>query len=247
MVCIVEKNKNMDEKIMLITGASGGLGTELSRYFHQKKYRLVLLHNNHQPTLPESHHVSHYKVDFRNTTEILSVIKEIIKKWGKIDVLINNAGISQSEISWKVTPEDWHQTLQINLTAPFLISQGVIPTMKDNGFGRIINISSIVAQTGVIGTAAYSASKAGLLGLTKTMSKELAKFNITVNALALGYFNKGMIADVPEKFKQEIIQSIPKGELGSPEIICRTIDFLLSIEANYITGQTINLNGGLYS
>lgn len=237
----------MDEKIILITGASGGLGTALSNYFHKNEYRLLLLYNKQIPEIPESENVTHVKVDFRKTGSINAAIEEITKKWQRIDVLINNAGISQSEISWKVSQEQWHDTLQVNLTAPFLLSQGLIPLMKRNGYGRIINISSIVAQTGVVGTSAYAASKAGLLGLTKTMSKEVAKYNITVNALALGYFNQGMITDVPEAFKAEIIQSIPKGELGSPEVIAKTIEFLLSNEANYITGQTINLNGGLYN
>jgi NAD(P)-dependent dehydrogenase (short-subunit alcohol dehydrogenase family) len=118
--------------------------------------------------------------------------------------------------------------------------------MRANGFGRIINITSVVAQTGAIGTAAYSASKAGLIGLTKTIAKEVAVNGITVNALALGYFETGMIADVPDERLQQIVSTIPMGRLGSTQTVCSAIDWLITEEAGYITGQVINLNGGMY-
>jgi NAD(P)-dependent dehydrogenase (short-subunit alcohol dehydrogenase family) len=231
----------------LITGASGGLGTALSEYFSEHNHKLILLYNNNQPKTPESENIIHIKADLRKADHIEDAVKTAINKWGGIDVLINNAGVSQSNMSWKTSLEDWNETLQINLSAPFLLSKLILPQMKKNSYGRVINISSVVAQTGVIGTSSYAASKAGLIGLTKTMSKEVAKHNITVNALALGYFNKGMIKDVPDEFKDEIINTIPKNELGKPRIIAETIHFLMSNDANYLTGQTINLNGGLFS
>jgi len=237
----------MDKKIILITGASGGLGTALSEYFSEHNHKLILLYNNNQPKTPESVNIIHIKADLRKADHIEDAVKTAINKWGGIDVLINNAGVSQSNMSWKTSLEDWNETLQINLSAPFLLSKLILPQMKKNSYGRVINISSVVAQTGVIGTSSYAASKAGLIGLTKTMSKEVAKHNITVNALALGYFNKGMIKDVPDEFKDEIINTIPKNELGKPRIIAETIHFLMSNDANYLTGQTINLNGGLFS
>lgn len=237
----------MDKKIVLITGSSGGLGSELSKFFSEKEYQLVLMYNTNKPLIPEGNDVMHIKADLRDANQIQSAIHGVLEKWNKVDVLINNAGISQSDMSWKTSVNDWNETIQVNLTAPFVLSKLLLPIMKQNGFGRIINISSVVAQTGVIGTSSYAASKAGLLGLTKTLSKEVAKHNITVNALALGYFNRGMIKDVPDEFRDEIIESIPKNELGNPRIIAETIHFLMSNDANYLTGQTINLNGGLFS
>jgi NAD(P)-dependent dehydrogenase (short-subunit alcohol dehydrogenase family) len=205
------------------------------------------MYNTNKPLIPEGNDVMHIQADLRDAIQIQSAIHAVLEKWNKVDVLINNAGISQSDMSWKTSVNDWNETIQVNLTAPFVLSKLLLPIMKQNGFGRIINISSVVAQTGVIGTSSYTASKAGLLGLTKTLSKEVAKHNITVNALALGYFNRGMIKDVPDEFREEIIESIPKNELGKPRIIAETIHFLMSNDANYLTGQTINLNGGLFS
>jgi NAD(P)-dependent dehydrogenase (short-subunit alcohol dehydrogenase family) len=150
-------------------------------------------------------------------------------------------------MSWKTEFEEWRETMAINLDAPFLLSKAVIPAMRAQKSGTIINVSSVVAQTGAIGTAAYAASKAGLIGLTKTLSKELAPANISVNALALGYFNTGMIEDVPNELQQEIIKSIPMNRLGETETVCKTIEWLIADEMRYVTGQVINLNGGMYS
>jgi NAD(P)-dependent dehydrogenase (short-subunit alcohol dehydrogenase family) len=247
MVQNFKTSKRMEKKIILITGASGGLGLTLSNYFSAQNHRLILCYNNHKPEIAENDHIIHIKADLRKSNQLEKAFQQAVSKWGKIDVLINNAGISKSNMSWKTSLDEWNETMQINLTAPFLFSKLVLPLMKKNAFGRIINISSVVAQTGVIGTSAYAASKSGLIGLTKTMSKEVAKHNITINALALGYFNKGMINDVPDNIKEEIIRTIPKNELGPPVIIAKTIDYLMSSDAHYVTGQTINLNGGLYS
>lgn len=237
----------MDKKIFLITGASGGLGTSVSNYLHEEGHSLILIYNNNVPKLMESENVFHFKCDFTKPREVERLIENIVTKFDNIDVLINNAGVSKSEISWKHSSDNWNETIAVNLTAPFILSKGVLPLMRKNKFGRIINITSIVAQTGVVGTSSYAASKAGLIGLTKTLSKEVAKDSITVNSLALGYFNKGMINDVPEDLKNQIKSNIPKEKLGDPKVICETISFLISKNADYITGQTLNLNGGLFS
>jgi NAD(P)-dependent dehydrogenase (short-subunit alcohol dehydrogenase family) len=237
----------MEKKVMLITGASGGIGSSIAEYFVEKDYRLVLHHNNNQPTLIESDDVLHLKADLTVEKEVAHLLERAEKQFGHIDIIINNAGISESSISWKTSLESWEKTINTNLTAPFLVCKHFIPQMKKNNWGRIINISSVVGQTGFIGTAAYTASKAGLIGLTKTLSKELSSFGITANNIALGYFNKGMIRDVPEELKQEIEQTIPLKRLGEPSSINHTIAFLIDEASNYLTGQTINLNGGLYT
>jgi NAD(P)-dependent dehydrogenase (short-subunit alcohol dehydrogenase family) len=237
----------MEKKKILITGASGGMGTALTKWFLQEGYHLLLHYFDHVPQTPESENVTHHRADLRDSDQIYQMMDEIANRFGGVDVLINNAGISRSGMSWKISEDDWKDTMEVNLNAPFRLSQGVIPSMRSKKYGRIINISSVVAQTGNVGTGAYAASKAGLIGLTKTLSKELAASGISVNALALGYFETGMIADVPLDQQAQIIQGIPAGRLGSTDTVCKSVEWLLSDEAAYVTGQVINLNGGLHS
>ncbi len=237
----------MEKKVILITGASGGIGSSLAEYFHQRDFTLVLHHNENKPSLNERNNIMHYQADLTSEEEVDKMIETILQQMNHIDIIINNAGISDSHISWKTTLESWDQTIATNLTAPFLVCKHAIPAMREQKWGRIINISSVVGQTGAIGTSAYAASKAGLIGLTKTLSKELSSAGITANNLALGYFNRGMIRDVPEDLKQAIKADIPLKRLGDPQAICHTINYLIDSSADYITGQTINVNGGLYT
>lgn len=237
----------MGKKVVLITGASGGMGCEIAKYFAEQNVILALHSNQNEIEIGESENISHFKMDLSIPENCQSLINQVVEKFGRIDVLINNAGISRSSMSWKTDYEAWRQTMAINLDAPFLLSKAVIPHMRKEETGRIINITSIVAQTGFIGTSAYAASKAGLIGLTKTLSKELAGFGISVNSIALGYFNVGMIDDVPIEIQSEIIGAIPMNTLGNPSTVCKTIEWLISDEGLYVTGQTINLNGGLFS
>ena len=142
--------------------------------------------------------------------------------------------------------EIWNEVLGVNLTGPFLCIKHTLPLMRKNNWGRIINISSVVPQLGVPGTSAYSASKSALTGLTKTVSKEVIKNNITVNLIALGYFNTGILFQIPPDIREQIKENIPKHEFGNPEEILNCISYLCGENASYITGQTININGGLY-
>lgn len=236
----------MEKKVILLTGASGALGTRIAAALKAEGHSLVLqYHENSVAT--EGENVLAIQCDLCDAAAMREMVEQGIDRFGRIDVLINNAGISRSSVSWKTSAEDWHQTININLNAPFFLSQAVIPFMRANQSGRIINITSVVAQTGFAGTSAYAASKAGLIGLTKTMSKELARFKITVNAVALGYFNTGMISDVPQEAQEKLLEQVPVNQLGDPKVLIKTIGFLMSDEADFITGQTINLNGGLYS
>lgn len=237
----------MDQKVILITGASGGMGGRLAKHYAETSHFVALHSNKNKIEVPESQKVAHFHADLTIEYNCEDLIKAVIMKFGRIDVLINNAGISKSSMSWKTQNDSWKSTMAINLDAPFYLSKHAIPHMRLNKWGRIINITSIVAQTGFVGTAAYAASKAGLIGLTKTMSKELATSGISVNALALGYFNVGMIDDVPDEMQKEIISHIPMNRLGGPETVFKTIEWLSSEEGGYVTGQTVNLNGGLYS
>lgn len=235
------------EKVILITGASGGMGSALIRDFAKQGFRLALHHHNRIPVLPESENVAHFKADLTNETEVSQLAANVTKRFGKIDILIHNAGISRSGMSWKMSTADWRETMAVNLDAPFFLSRAVVPFMREQKFGRIIHVSSVVAQTGFIGTSAYAASKAALLGLTKSMSKELISSGITVNALALGYFEVGMIEDVPDDLRALVMESIPAKRLGDTLTVSSALEWLISEEAGYVTGQTINLNGGMYS
>ena len=247
MVQICKTNvSTMEKKVIVLTGASGALGKHIAKYLENQGHFLVLQYN-HNSIKNSNPNVLTVACDLTNTESLKSLVDKTMERFGRIDVLINNAGISKSNISWKTTAEEWNQTMAINLNAPFFLSQAVIPSMRSNSFGRIINITSVVAQTGFAGTSAYAASKAGLIGLTKTLSKELAKFQISVNAIALGYFNAGMIDDVPVEVQNELLKQVPMNTLGNPEILAKTIEFLISDEAGFVTGQTLNLNGGMYS
>jgi NAD(P)-dependent dehydrogenase (short-subunit alcohol dehydrogenase family) len=237
----------MEQKVILLTGASGGMGFELAKRFAESGAFLALHSNKNEIRIPESERVAHFHADLRDESNCEELINGVVAKFGRIDVLINNAGISRSDISWKVDSDDWRDTMSVNLDAPFFLSRHALKHMRLNKWGRIINVSSIVAQTGFVGTSAYAASKAGLLGLTKTMAKEVAASGITVNALALGYFNVGMIEDVPAEIRDQIIDGIPAKRLGGPETVHGTMEWLMTEEAGYVTGQTINLNGGLHS
>lgn len=235
----------MDKKVVLLTGASGGLGSELAKLF-ASKVQLILQYNSRPIDWSTSEDVLCVKADLTKETDVQSLVEQGVAKFGRIDVLINNAGVSESAVSWKTEFESWKRTMAVNLDAPFLMTKYVIPHMRAKQTGRIINISSVVATSGVVGTSAYAASKAGLLGLTKTLSKELAGFGITVNALALGYFDRGMIEDVPENQLEQLKKEVPMKRLGSPKEIYKTIEWLMTDEGGYVTGQTVHLNGGLY-
>jgi len=235
----------MDKKVILITGASGGMGSHLMNWFKDQPVYLALHYFEKKIDIVSADNCAFFQADLTKESEVNQLVINVLNRFGKIDVLINNAGISKSSMTWKTPLSEWNETLAINLTAPFLMAKACIPSMRDMEIGRIINISSVVGQTGQIGTAAYTASKAGLIGLTKTMAKELANKNITVNALALGYFSTGMIDDVPQIQKEQIISTIPLQKLGNPSAVCKTVEWLISDEAAYVTGQVIQLNGGL--
>tara|TARA_R110002072_G_scaffold302097_2_gene483844 strand:+ start:28688 stop:29413 length:726 start_codon:yes stop_codon:yes gene_type:complete len=240
----------MKKKNVLIIGASGGLGIHIASFFNQKGYHLALHYNNNVGSLDksfqENERVHFFQADIQSEDAISKMMGGVISKMGKIDILINAAGVSKSAVSWKTPLDDWNETIAINLTGPFLCIKHVIPFMRENNYGRIINISSVVAQSGFPGTVAYSASKAGLIGMVKTIAKEVASKNVTVNNIALGYFNKGMINQIPENLQEDIKETIPKKEFGKINELTNCLAYLSSENSEYLTGQTINLNGGMY-
>jgi NAD(P)-dependent dehydrogenase (short-subunit alcohol dehydrogenase family) len=237
----------MDQKkVMLVTGASGALGSNIVKYFAQY-FVVIAQYNSNLTGVPINENIIPMQCDLFVESEIQLMIEKIKSQFGRIDFVINNAGISNSSISWKTELEQWNATLAINLTAPFLVSKYAIPIMRSQNEGAIISISSVVGQIGEVGTSAYAASKSGLFGLTKTLAKELANFKITVNCIALGYFNTGMIDQLSHEQQSGTVAQIPLKEFGNPDTLVYTIAYLIGEGGKYSTGQIINLNGGLYS
>ena len=239
---------------VLLIGASGGVGQAVALDLAAAGFRIAL-HGWQQPDVlaslcerikNEGGEAESFQADITDEAAVEKLVAEVTSSFGPIDILINNAGVTRSGMSWKLSLDDWQDTLAVNLTGPFLCTKHVLAGMRERGWGRIINITSVVAQTGFPGTSAYAASKAGLIGLTKSIAKETANKGVTANCLALGYFNAGMLFEIPEEMRENIRESIPQREFGETGTISTSIAFLCTDAAGYITGQTLNLNGGLH-
>jgi 3-oxoacyl-[acyl-carrier protein] reductase len=183
--------------------------------------------------------------DIQNEDEIKAGFKSIITELGKIDILVNNAGITRDQLVMRMKRTDWDSVLNTNLTSAYLCTQQVIGSMLKQRWGRIINITSIFGQMGQAGQANYAASKAGLIGLTMALAREVGSRNITSNAVAPGFIETAMTAELPEDLKQNALKMIPLGRIGSSEDVANCVAFLASEEAGYITGHVLNVNGGM--
>ncbi len=244
----------MAGKNVLLIGSSGGLGKHILLGMAAAGYNLALHYHDNEDNLASylneikdsgiKYHT--YKADITSENEVVELVKKVKNDFGSIDILINNAGLSLNGVTWKLSIDDWNKVIAVNLTGPFLCSKHVLPVMREGGWGRIIYMSSVVPQIGVPGTAAYASTKAGLGGLCKTISKEVMKNNITANLISLGYFDAGLLYQIPEDIRSQIKETIPKKEFGSPKDVVECILYMCSEHAGYLTGQTINLNGGLY-
>ena len=186
------------------------------------------------------------KADVGNINDVEKMFDKIISVFGKIDVLINNAAIYEDSTVWKMSIDTWDKVIRNDLTSVFNCTKFATKYMRQQEYGRIISISSVVGQTGSFGTSNYSAAKAGIFGFTKTVAREVATKNITVNAVALGFIEIGMFIRLPDKIKRTILEHIPMRRWGRPKEVVDTILFLASEDASYITGQVINVNGGYY-
>ena len=226
--------------MIIINGASGGIGSYLVEHL-AKDYEIIGTYNTHKPPSTDQV-VGFYQVDVRDSESIERFVSAVADKLKRV-VLVNLVGISFDAMGHKMSEDTWDQVLDTNLKGAFLMCRALLPIMRKQEWGRIINVSSIVGQMGVPGTVAYSASKAGLFGLTRALASENAARNITANALALGYFDVGMIRVIKPEIQEQIRAMIPMKRLGNPRNVELAIRFL--IESDYITGSTININGGL--
>ena len=238
------KNKNI-----LITGASGGIGNALVKKFVSlggnvlgagtKTEKLDLIKKQYP-------NIKVKKFDIGNHSEIEEFIDSVSLELGRLDVLINNAGINMDNLSLRMKDEEWKKVIDINLTSTFLLSKHAIKKMLKNKFGRIVNITSVVGHTGNLGQSNYSASKAGVIGMSKSLANEYAKKNITVNCVSPGFIVSDMTMNIADKVKLYLTSRIPMGKLGTGEDVSNCVAFLSSEQASYVTGETIHVNGGMY-
>ena len=241
---------DLEGKKALITGASGGIGKEIAKVLIDHNAEVCISGRNHEElnALKKSLGEKCYVVacDLSKKDEISELIKKTDEFMGYIDILINNAGITKDNIFLRMSEKEWEDVLNINLNSTFNILKLITKGMVKRKYGRIINISSVVGVTGGAGQVNYSASKAGLIGLTKSLSQEIATRNITVNCIAPGFIETPMTEKLDDKRKDAILNSIPMNRIGTPKDLSSAIIFLASQESSYITGQTLHINGGLY-
>ena len=238
------KNKNI-----LITGASRGIGNELVKKFVSlggnvlgtgtKTEKLDLLKKKYP-------NIKVKKFDVIDHSRIEEFIDNVALELGGLDILVNNAGTNMDNLSLRMKDEEWKKVIDINLTSTFLLAKNAIKKMLKNKFGRIVNITSIVGHTGNLGQANYSASKSGIVGMSKSLAIEYAKKNITINCVSPGFIQSDMTMNIAEKVKLYLTARIPMGRLGTGEDVSNCVAFLSSTEASYITGETIHVNGGMY-
>ncbi|MBK9941696.1 MAG: 3-oxoacyl-ACP reductase FabG [Kouleothrix sp.] len=243
----------LDGKVALVTGGSRGIGRAIVLELANEGAKVAL---NYQSSDARAQEVADEiasiggtcmlaKADVAHPEEARAMVKRVVEQLGRLDVLVNNAGITRDKSIRKMTDEDWLEVVQTNLNAVFFCTSAAIPVMVEQAYGRIINVSSMNGQTAAFGQANYGASKGGIIAFTKTAAVELARFNITVNAICPGFTMTDMLAKVPTNIQDQIRSKIPLGRFGTPEDMAKAVTFLVE-GGDYITGQQININGGAY-
>jgi 3-oxoacyl-[acyl-carrier protein] reductase len=243
---------SLSGRVALVTGASQGIGRTVALRLAKDGATVAVAARN-QEKLTElvaeitkaGAQAAAFALDVADEEQVKSTVKAIIAQFGKLDILVNNAGITRDQLVMRMKRADWDAVLQTNLTSAYLCIQAVMSSMLKQRWGRIINITSIFGQMGQAGQANYSASKAGLIGLTMAIAREVGSRNITCNAIAPGFIETAMTAVLSDEFKQAAVKQIPLGRVGSPEDVASAVAFLASDDASYITGHVLNVNGGM--
>lgn len=242
---------NFEGKVVLITGAAQGIGKQIALDFAKSKARVVIVDLNPealalaQKDIAAHSECAYYCVDVTDGKGVEEVINKIIDKFSKIDIVVNNAGITKDNLILRLSENDWDKVIAVNLRGAFLCSKLAAKLMLKQRSGKIVNVSSIIGIVGNAGQANYSASKAGLIGLTKSLAKELGSRSICVNAVAPGYIQTQMTDKLSDKIKEEMLKRIPLNRLGAPADVSNAVLFLASEAADYITGQVIVVDGGM--
>jgi 3-oxoacyl-[acyl-carrier protein] reductase len=240
------------ERVAFVTGASQGIGRTCALRLAKEGAAVAVAARN-QEKLNElvaeitsaGGHATAFALDVADETQVKDAIKAATIKLGKVDILVNNAGITRDQLVMRMKRADWDAVLHTNLTSAYLCIQQVLPSMLKQRWGRILNISSVFGQMGQAGQANYAASKAGLIGLTMAIAREVGSRNITCNAVSPGFIETAMTAVLSDEFKQSAVKQIPLGRVGTPEDVAAAVAFLASDDASYITGHVLNVNGGM--
>lgn len=247
------KMAELKGKVAIVTGGSRGIGASIALELAKNGAKVVINYNIRKELADkvvaeinefggEAYAV---QADVSESNEAAYLVQETINHYGKLDILVNNAGITRDSTFKKLSQEDWRKVIDVNLNSVYNNTSAALPYLLESDAGRIINISSIIGQAGGFGQTNYAAAKAGLIGYTKSLALELAKSNVTVNAICPGFIGTEMVQAIPEKVLAGIVEKVPQKRLGKPEEIARGVVFLCK-DGDYITGQQLNINGGLY-
>jgi len=242
-------------RVAIVTGGIGGLGTEICRQLAQAGRQVIAvdlparedrLHAFQHELADLDGAVRFEPVDVSQFESCVSLVERVQQQHGSIDVLVNAAGITRDTSLRKMTPQQWHELMRVNLDGVFNMCRNVVEGMSERGFGRIVNLSSVNGQTGQFGQTNYSAAKAGVHGFGMALARETARKGVTVNTVSPGYCDTALVAAVPQEIRAQIISDIPVGRLGSPGDIARAVTFLTADDAGYITGANLPVNGGYF-
>ncbi len=242
-----------DGHVALVTGGTRGIGAAITRMLAKNGARVAAGFSRGKDAADalqarcasDGADVSVHQGRVDSTADCERVVAEVLERFGRIDFLVNNAGITVDKTVRKMTPEDWHNVLNVNLFGAFCMTKAVLEHMIERGSGRIVNISSVIGETGNVGQANYAASKAGLFGFTKSLALEMSRRGITVNVVAPGFIGTEMVEQMPKAALDAVVDKIPLRRLGRPEEVARVVQFLLEDESSYITGAVYTINGGL--
>jgi len=242
-------------KVAVVTGASRGIGAAIARYLAGEGSGVVINYTSNaeraeavKEEIVASNALGDVvtaQADISDENQAQRLIEQTIDHFGRLDILVNNAGITRDRTFRKMTPEEWREVIETNLNGVFYCVHAATPHLIEQGYGQIINITSVIALSGNIGQANYAASKAGIIGFTKTLALELARYGITVNCVAPGFIETDMLSKVPDNYREKIIERIPLRRFGTPEDVAKAVRFLCT-DGDYITGEVISVNGGLY-
>jgi 3-oxoacyl-(acyl-carrier-protein) reductase len=242
------------ERVALITGASGALGRAIAIRLAGDGYRLAIHYRGNEPEVRalgdelarQGARALPVQADVRREADVNAMVAAVEKELGPVNLVVNNAGLVKDKTIWKMTEEDWDIVLDTNLKGSFLVAKAVVPGMKGRKGGAIINVSSIVGAMGNFGQVNYAASKAGLIGFTKALAKEVARDGITVNAICPGFMDTPMVRNVPEAVQEKLLAQIPLGRFGEPSAVGDAVAYLAGPSGAWITGQVLHVNGGMY-